>query len=479
MEQNNTLSEWTLSRGQISAPIMINLELTTACNLKCRHCYNFWREDDPRDYLEKITYTQIDGMIDQVVEAGVFHVVLTGGEPFVNFDVLEYTLKRCKEYNISTSVNSNLMLTTPERTERLKAAGLDHILTSMVSADVETNDYMMNRKGTLAKVIDGIKTTIEGGIRVSVNMVVAENNFSQIRQTAKLCAELGVNKLFVTRMIPSVRVDNPSDSELELNRKAAKEALDESLRASKEFGIEVGSLISYPLCFLSDLEKYEPFVGRGCPAQSGNRMVINANGITHACTHEERGYGNVFFEGLKVAFKRMHAWRDGSYRYEGCKGCPYQRVCSSGCRMGAHSYFKSMDAKDPLYIGYEKIDNHFKVKLPKNLIDRVASGERLYVPKRVRFRKEEGFHLINVRWANAFEIPTPVAEFLIEKQQKDEPFSVSDAGFEDAQTSLLYLLYKTGVEFVDTDLQAQLNDMPKVGASINPFDLPANSVVAV
>ncbi len=30
----------------VSSPIMINLELTSACNIKCRHCYNFWRDED-------------------------------------------------------------------------------------------------------------------------------------------------------------------------------------------------------------------------------------------------------------------------------------------------------------------------------------------------------------------------------------------------------------------------------------------------
>ena len=28
-----------------SAPTTINLEMTEACNVKCRHCYNPWREE--------------------------------------------------------------------------------------------------------------------------------------------------------------------------------------------------------------------------------------------------------------------------------------------------------------------------------------------------------------------------------------------------------------------------------------------------
>ena len=448
---NNGPSQWSLNRRPLSAPVMINLELTTACNLKCRHCYNFWREDDPKSYLEKLQRPQIDKLMEQIIDAKVFHIALTGGEPFVNFDILEYTLTRCRDANISNSVNSNLMLTSPERTKRLVDAGVDHILTSMVSADDETNDYMMNHKRALQRVIQGIKTTIAGGIRVSVNMVVSENNCGQIYKTAKLCSELGVQKLFVTRLIPSVRVNGPTDTELGLNRQSAYQALDESLRATKDFGIEVGSLISYPLCFLGDLEKYEKFVGRGCPAQSGNRMVINASGICHACTHEETPYGNVFEEDIKSVFKKMHNWHDGSFRYEGCKGCYYHKVCTSGCRMGAHSYFKSMSARDPLYIGHDQIYKDFKVKLPKAVCNALDANSSLKVPERIRFREEEGYYIINVRWANAIEIPTEIAKFLINMKMKNQAFNLTDVKFNyDARTALLYLLYKDGIEFVES-----------------------------
>ena len=50
------------------------------------------------------------------------------------------------------------------------------------------------------------------------------------------------------------------------------------LLAKEDFGIGIGSLVSYPLCLLGDLNKYRDFVGRGCPAKSGIRMSVNADG---------------------------------------------------------------------------------------------------------------------------------------------------------------------------------------------------------
>ena len=79
----------------------------------------------------------------------------------------------------------------------------------------------------------------------------------------------------------------------------------EVLKIKKDFKIRVGSLVSYPLCFLEDLEKYRDFVGRGCPSQSGHRMSINSNSDLHVCVHEEESYGNILEQVLKKYIKNL------------------------------------------------------------------------------------------------------------------------------------------------------------------------------
>ena len=71
---------------------MINLELTELCNVKCRHCYNFWRDEN----MGSVTMDreQVDRTVDRFHEARVFHVGLSGGEPFAKFDILEYAIHK-------------------------------------------------------------------------------------------------------------------------------------------------------------------------------------------------------------------------------------------------------------------------------------------------------------------------------------------------------------------------------------------------
>ncbi|MEK9627527.1 MAG: radical SAM protein [Nitrospinota bacterium] len=452
---------------------MINLELTDACNLKCRHCYNFWRED-PMNANAAFKSDHIDQIVEEVLKAEVFHVVLTGGEPFANFQTLEYAMRKFTEAGISTSVNSNLMLVTPEKIAKLKDSGWDHVLTSLASYDAATNDDLMNKEGTFDKIIEGIKMTVDAGIRVSVNMVIGEINKDHVYETAKFCAELGCQRMFGTRLVPSVNVEEPTETDMKLNQESARKAVDDMLRAKEDFGIGIGTLISYPLCLLGDLEKYKDFVGRGCPAQSGIRMSLNADGTAHACTHEEEGYGNILEEGIKPVFKRMHKWHDGSYLFEGCADCEYIDVCGSGCTMAAEAYFKTKDAKDPLWLGRENIGVPYKAEIPQAIYNAVDEGKQFIVPQRVRFREEDGFHVINIRWANAFQIPSDLALFLIKMQKEEQPFSLADmdGSVEDSRQCLINMVFKDGVEPLDDELKAYLIDRPKTGASVNPFELP-------
>lgn len=464
-------------RRILSAPVMINLELTSGCNVKCRHCYNFWREDSS-SVRDKITIEQMDKLVGKIIEAQVFHVVLTGGEPMMNMETLEHALRRFSESKISTSVNSNLMLATPEKIQRLKDAGLDHVLTSLNSYRAEVNDYMVHQKGALERIVRGIKLAISGGIRVSANMIVSEPNKNDVYFTAKLCSELGVQRLFATRLVPSINVEDPSKTDLHLDRESALHALNELVRAKDDFGIGIGTLISYPLCALGDLQKFKDFVGRGCPAQSGTRMSLNADGQSHACTHEEQNYGSIFDIGIKEAFGKMAKWHDGSYLFEGCRDCEYIDICGSGCRMASVAYFKRMDAKDPLWMGSEHIGIPFKIEIPVEVREAVASNQTFFVPERVRFRAEDGFYTVNIRWADTITVENEIAMFLIKMQGAGTSFTTAEMVGGEPQKTMLQLVFKEVIEPTSDELKEQLNKgRIRTGAGINPELLPPSAII--
>ena len=408
-----------------SAPTTVNLELTELCNVKCRHCYNFWRDESIGH--ETISSTKLKDLIKKLADAGVFHIILTGGEPFANYSLLRDAVKFISNNKMTMSLNSNLMIVTKEKLQELRSLGLDHILTSLPSPDFKINDYIMNQKGSLEKIISGIKLTRESDIRVSVNMVITRQTKNQVYEAGKLVSSLGCQKLFITRSVPPTYSDTEQDNNYTLSDNEQIKCLDDALKVKKDFNIAIGTLVSYPLCFLEDLDKYSDFVGRGCPAQAGHRMSINANGNIHACVHEEESYGNLMFQSVEEIYTgRMRKWHNRSFHYEGCEGCRYIDICESGCSMTSLAVNGAHETKDPLFKGFHVFKKHYNND-NKQIIKRLISEEtNFFVPSRIRFREEKDFYLVNARWGNTITTSTKVAKELIKLQLSKRIFTTKD-----------------------------------------------------
>jgi len=447
-------------------PTTINLVLTEICNVKCRHCLNFWRHYD-EEHTASLSFQQMDRLIDMFGECGVFHVVLNGGEPLAKLDLVEYAAKRLLDRNISIGLNSNLMIATDDKMRRLRDAGVDHILTSITSYDAEVTDYMLGSRGALPKIIRGIEATVRAGIRVSANMVIGRPNKDHVYETGRLAHELGCERFFGTRMTPDVNVRELAGHDFELERDEVMATLDELLRVKRDTGIMIGTLVSYPLCMLGDLERYADFVGRGCPTQAGQRMSINATGEFSACPHESKVYGNVFEMGLQQAWEATNEWRDGKLRYPGCAGCDYINVCGTGCRIASQVYNGTLQGKDPFWRGKEAFVKPYRLVTDPAVVDKVRSGAPLAVPPTIRFRDERTFYAVNIRWGNTITLDAATARWLQDRQRSGTPFTLADFG-EDRASELVDLVVKGVVvsDMIEISLEHR-----KAGVSIDPAAL--------
>ena len=413
-----------------SAPTTVNLELTELCNVKCRHCYNPWRDESMGEIsLDEI---KLNLIIKKLSEARVFHVILTGGEPMSNFEILIKAIKKLRDQDITVSCNSNLILADEKKTKLLFEAGLDHILTSFPSIDKKENDYIMQSKNSLDRIIRGIKACVSSGIRVSANMVILRTNMDKIYETGKLAASLGCDKFFITRAVPpsyseTSKSETSEEDLYNLTHKETKDCLDEVLRVKKDFGIRVGSLVSYPLCFLEDLEKYKDFVGRGCPSQSGHRMSINSNGDLHVCVHEEESYGNIFKTSIQDVYQnQMRSWHNKSKRSKECLGCEYINMCESGCQMIAAAVNGETATKDPLYVGPNNVKKHYTLIADPKIFDAIQNGEEFKVHDRIRFRFEKDFTLVNIRWGNTITVSKELGDFLLKYKTNQKYFTLKE-----------------------------------------------------
>ena len=417
----------------LSTPPFIQLELTTGCTQKCKHCYNYWRTDNYTP--ENISMKRLHFVLDEIIKNKVMHVVLSGGEPLLNFDKLLYAAKKLIKANISVSVNSNVSLATSEKMRKLRKAGVPHILTSLNESTDITNDHITSTKGSFKKIKQGIKNALSAGIRVSINMVVSKYNINKIYPTAKLADALGCQKFNITRTIPIVGKDSPYRNDFVIDNKKAKKILDEAIKIEKDFNFEVVSaMIPFPYCFLSDLEKYKCFLDK-CACVAGTKLMsINVNGNVHACVHEGKSYGNIFEDGLKGAWNKLKGWQKGKYFPDNCKKCILFDECVGGCRMSARAHNK-IDGNDNLKIGYRNIKKTIPTKPTKAMYNSVEKHSFKVNPN-IRFRKEKGFYYVTLFGAKGVIAENSVADFL--KKYSNKTFTLKQTKKKEIMAECLF-----------------------------------------
>lgn len=420
----------------LSGPITLHLELTEACPERCRHCYNFIREQNY--HPNSIEKEDIDRILDDFKAIGGFHVILTGGEPLVVFDKLLYAVQGVRSRELSLSVNSNLIPAKPAKMAALKKAGVDHILTTVFSHNPDTHDYIASRKGVHAKVIKGIKVTRNAGIRVSVNMIVTNVNDKDVYETGKMLHSMGLEKFIANRMIPSTSNSNTLKKEFLIHESTARGMIDSLLALKKDLGMTVSTCRALPHCFLGDITGHFPFIARGCNA--GKRhLLLGCDGKARACVHEAKGYGNIHDIGIKGIWDNMEQWRRKDLLPTMCQQCPLVGICEGACRQIAKVVHGDWSGKDNLCKGPEAIRPYYGGGMP-DLVDRVRRV-KLFVNPKLEFRKENDFYLVRIFGGKCVLIENKFAEFLIAKQKKKALIKMKEFPDQNHDEFELYLLY--------------------------------------
>lgn len=324
----------------LSAPIEVQVEMTTVCNNTCAYCYNYWREKDVSNRTRGARESTLDGkqisrVIDELVGNKIFFLTLTGGEPLLFKKATLDVIKRATENDIACSLNTNLTTVTKEDVRLLKQVGVDSIITSLISYDEDIHDYLSQRRGAFRQAVEGIQNVLSEGIRLRVNMVVTQANETQVYETGKFVHSLGVTAFSATKATPPPNCEDFSS--LSISQDSLRNSLDQLLALHEEFNMNVDILEPYPLCAMRDISRYKYFARKRCNA-GVTTCTIGATGEVRPCSHADIVYGNIFTEPLKQVWEKMSEWRDGSLVPELCLNCKFFRLCGAGCRMEAKSH---------------------------------------------------------------------------------------------------------------------------------------------
>ncbi len=194
------VAEMAAKALQMNIPLSVQLDLTYRCNERCIHCYL-----DHHDHGE-MTTAEIKDLLDQMADAGVFYLTISGGEILMRrdfFDILEYA--RLRTFCIKLKTNG--ILIRKQEADRIKALGVESVQISIYSHVPEVHDAITKLPGSLKQSIEAIRRLRAHGIHVIMANVLMVQNVHDYAGVRALAAELGAQFIMDPTITPMMDGD--------------------------------------------------------------------------------------------------------------------------------------------------------------------------------------------------------------------------------------------------------------------------------
>ncbi len=177
----------------------VRLAITDRCNLRCFYCM----PEEGITYMprkELLTYEEMERMLTILAAMGIRKVRLTGGEPFLRKNVMEFITRLVAIDGIETvNITTNGTLTMQHLPD-LKKLGIKTINLSLDTIDKE-RFYHITRRDELEKVMDTFHSLLDHGFNTKINAVVMEGkNTEDIIPMALLTKDHPVGVRFIEEM---------------------------------------------------------------------------------------------------------------------------------------------------------------------------------------------------------------------------------------------------------------------------------------
>lgn len=329
-------------------PWTILLDPTSACNLHCTGCW-------AAEYGNKLnlSYDEIDDIIKQGKEMGVYFYIYTGGEPLVRKDDL---IRLCEKHDdcVFMAFTNGTLIDEAFADEMLRVKNF--VPSISLEGSKEATDSRRG-DGVYDKAVKAMKLLREKKLLYGVSCCYTSQNYDSITSEAywDLMIELGAYFVWYFHYMP---VGNDASVELMPNPEQ-RELVYRRIREQRA---------RKPL-FAMDFQNDAEFVG-GCIAGGKNYLHINANGDLDPCVFIHYSDSNIrektILEALRsplfMAYHDGHPFNDNMLR-----PCPMLENPELLREMVKKTGAKSTDLESPESVDHlcDKCENYAKHWKPK------------------------------------------------------------------------------------------------------------------
>jgi radical SAM protein with 4Fe4S-binding SPASM domain len=313
-----------MGADDMPSPYRMDLALTYRCQNDCGHCYNATKEK------KELRVEEWTSVIDKLWDAGIPHIVFTGGEPTL-YDGLEELIAHSElRGQITGLVSNGRRLGRPGYLYSLVANGLDHVQITVLSHEPATHDKLTGSEGAWRETISGLKAAIAEDMYVSTNTTIMRSNYDHVKETMMFLVDLGVRNVAFNGIIRSgkgVQAEGVTYQEL-------SSLLGELREAASETGTKMIWYSPTPYCELNPVN-----MGLGikqCTACSLN-MAIEPDGTVLPCQSYYEPLGNILVDDWARIWGHplCERIRRREYVDDRCRDCDMLQLCGGGCPLSA------------------------------------------------------------------------------------------------------------------------------------------------
>jgi MoaA/NifB/PqqE/SkfB family radical SAM enzyme len=281
--------------------------LTNICVAKCSFC-SIWKQK------KKIIVDKVKALktIDKLADIGVRFLTLTGGEPLIHPNIVEF-VEKCTKRGIVTSVlDADPRLVTNKKIEGFKKAGLDYMCISIDHYSDKVEYESRKIKNMISLISKAVKELKQAKITTMASILISNFNHKELEKLFEKCSELGFDLIAINYPEHSLSpVYELGGDMVRLTPKQTIAALKEVIRLKKK-----GYKIVNPIESMENIIKYLKKEQVDYYCFGGNKVLfVDWFFDVYPCMHLSKSLGSVFdFDKNKLLNKKCNCCNMSWYR---------------------------------------------------------------------------------------------------------------------------------------------------------------------
>ena len=184
-------------------PLSAVLELTSRCNLRCRHCYLGDQEHQQANRERECDTASVMRSLDEWASAGCLYLLITGGDPMMRADFADVYRHAC-ELGMVVTVFGDGILVTDRILALFRELPPRMVEISIYGATAATYENVTRVPGSHARAWEGIRRLQASGIRIGLKTMLMTLNQHELEAMALQASGLGCPFRFDAAVFPCI-----------------------------------------------------------------------------------------------------------------------------------------------------------------------------------------------------------------------------------------------------------------------------------